>query len=293
MSIFTSVPAWFQPRKNRRARVAERRAGAGAAQALSLGLRRPPVRAQFSLEQFEPRVLLSAVVTTDQQAYAPGATVNITGSGFQASETVDLVVVNQTTKVSYTAWTATDDTTGAFASSWTAPSNAAGDTLQLTVTGETSGDTADTTFTDGSTLTTQYSTYGPGATVNIAGAGFLAGETVDLQVVRSDGTTYAPWSVTDGTNGTFATNWTVPSDAPGYSFQITATGESSSSSATASFNAPTTWVETIPTDYSPGQTANILAGGFQGSETVDFQVTNETDGNVYPGWSVGATDGQS
>ena len=49
------------------------------------------------------------------------------------------MVVNQTTNVSYTAWTGTDDTSGNFTSTWTAPSNAAGDTLQLTVTGEISG----------------------------------------------------------------------------------------------------------------------------------------------------------
>jgi hypothetical protein len=38
-----------------------------------------------------------------------------------------------------------------------------------------------------------------------------------------------------------------------------------------------------PTDYAPGQTANILAGGFVLGETVDFQVTNLTNGHVYSG----------
>src|SRR4051794_2391950 len=40
--------------------------------------------------------------------------------------------------------------------------------------------------------------YAPMETALLTATGFRAGETVNLHVVRDDGTSYAPWSVTDG-----------------------------------------------------------------------------------------------
>src|SRR5205823_5651357 len=91
-------------------------------------------------------------------------------------------------------------------------------------------------------------------------------------------------------DGNIKTNWVLPADAPGNSFLVMASGESSHSTAQASFTGLTTWVMTNPTDYPPGQTAHIFAGGFQPGEAVRFQVSNQTNGNVYtPSWAV--TDG--
>src|SRR5215471_16448888 len=92
-----------------------------------------------------------------------------------------------------------------------------------------------------STLTTDKTGYAPTDPAILTGSGFQVGETVDLQVVRGDGTTYTGWSVTDGgagdldgvADGNIKTNWSVPMDAPGNSFTATATGESSGSSAQA------------------------------------------------------------
>jgi VCBS repeat-containing protein len=150
------------------------------------------------------------------------------------------------------------------------------------------------------TVSTDKPAYAPGETAAVAAIGFQPGESVDLQVVRSDGTTYAPVAIVDDAQGDLQTTWVLPDDSPGYTFRLTATGETSGEVAQASFGGLTTWVEALPTDYAPGQTANILAGGFQVGEAVDFQVTNLTNGHVYSGWSVtdgsagdgdGATDG--
>ncbi len=286
MSFFSPSPEGSASRSRTRRFAAKAKAQTASRRAQSAASRGARTRLLPFLDQLETRQLLSGLIQTDQTAYAPGLTANITGAGWQPDETVDLQVVDQTTGQPQAAWTAAADSGGAVSTTWTV-ANLPGDTLQLSAAGVTSGLTAQADFTDGATLATDRATYAPGATVNISGAGFLAGETVDVEVVRNDGTTYGPWPVVDSADaGQFTTEWTVPTDAPGYSFQVTAAGESSGASASASFTAPTTWVETIPTDFSPGQTASVFAGGFQGDETVDFQVTNETDGNVYPGWSV-------
>src|SRR5947209_3624310 len=68
---------------------------------------------------------------------------------------------------------------------------------------------------------------------------------------------------------------------------VTAAGASSCSSAQGTFTGLITWTYALPTDYVPGQTANVFAGGFQPGEAVPFQLSNLTNGNVYsPPWSV-------
>jgi hypothetical protein len=51
------------------------------------------------------------------------------------------------------------------------------------------------------------------------------------------------------------------------------------------------WVEVQPQDVAPGQFATVTAGAFQAGETVDFQITNLTNGHSYAPFSV--TDGGS
>src|SRR5438874_87941 len=73
-----------------------------------------------------------------------------------------------------------------------------------------------------STLTPDKTGFAPGETAALIGAGFQAGETIDLHVVRGDGTSYAAWAVTDGgagdrdgvADGNISTSWTLPDDAP-------------------------------------------------------------------------------
>ncbi|HEY7312352.1 MAG TPA: Ig-like domain repeat protein, partial [Gemmataceae bacterium] len=96
-------------------------------------------------------------VQTDKLDYSPGQTAIITGSGFQAGESVDLQVVNTATGTpagNPPTWTVVADTNGNIQTSWTCTSDLLGDTLQLSATGESSGRTASETFKDSNPTTT-------------------------------------------------------------------------------------------------------------------------------------------
>ena len=94
------------------------------------------------------------------------------------------------------------------------------------------------------TVTTDQADYSPGATAHITGAGFLAGETVELQVLHTttpndDATSPAhqPWQVTADAQGNFLSTWYVPTgqDEVGATLELTATGLSSGRVAQTTF----------------------------------------------------------
>src|SRR5438105_4484911 len=130
-----------------------------------------------------------------------------------------------------------------------------------------------------STLTTNKQAYAPTDLAILTADGFQPGETVNFTVVRSNGTTAVNFSIADGgpgdqdgsANGMVVANWQIPPDSPGQTFTVTAAGELSLASAQTTFTGLTTWVYSLPTDYAPGQTANVYAGGFTVGENVDFQ----------------------
>jgi hypothetical protein len=96
--------------------------------------------------------LAQATVTTDQSDYPPGATVNITGTGFWPGETIQLQVLRidipENSGPEHLPWMVTNDASGNFQTTWYVTPDEAGATLRLTATGLTSGLTAQTTFTD-------------------------------------------------------------------------------------------------------------------------------------------------
>src|SRR5205085_12026630 len=80
--------------------------------------------------------------------------------------------------------------------------------------------------------------YPPNSAALNAGTGFAVGETVQLQVVHTDGTPSpgdAPWFVVDGAasdrdgkvDGNFQTTWYVGQDCAGATLELTARGLSS------------------------------------------------------------------
>lgn len=82
------------------------------------------------------------------------------------------------------------------------------------------------------TITTDKEDYPPESTAIITGAGFAAGETVELQVLRIDknensGPEHLPWQITADENGEIATSWDVTIDEAGATLELTATGLSS------------------------------------------------------------------
>jgi hypothetical protein len=95
----------------------------------------------------------AAVVRTDKDDYAPGQTVTITGSGWQAGETVKLTLHMDPLRDSDTELTATADGSGNFTNTSFAPAEYdVGVRFVLTAVGQASGLRAQTTFTDDTKL---------------------------------------------------------------------------------------------------------------------------------------------
>jgi hypothetical protein len=91
-------------------------------------------------------------------------------------------------------------------------------------------------------LMTDKPDYAPGSVVTFNGSGFQAGETIDLSIVSTNGTT-TPLQAVDGgdgdldgvADGSFTDTWNVGLDNVGATLTATATGESSGASATVTF----------------------------------------------------------
>ena len=121
----------------------------------------------------------TATITTDLEDYPPGATVIITGSGFQAGENVILLVEHVgedptgTDPETHQPWVVIADGDGNVLSSWDVPidGDALGATFLLTADGETSGLHAEWTFTDGN-ITISPSTVCAGGTFTLNASGF-------------------------------------------------------------------------------------------------------------------------
>src|SRR5262249_29101220 len=80
--------------------------------------------------------------------------------------------------------------------------------------------------------------YEPYTYVYMTGTGFSPGETVNMVVVQlsPNPASYAPWDVVADTNGNFQTSWYIfTEDLIGATMQVTATGQTSSFTASATF----------------------------------------------------------
>jgi len=209
------------------------------------------------LEFLEHRELLSVTVMTDQTDYAPAATAQISASGFLAGETVQFQVLHTdgtaNTGSNETPWQVTDTSgMGNLQTSWYLDPADTG-SFEVIAVGQTSGDVATALFDDStaysppivpaaSSVATDQSNYGAGDTAIINSSGFLAGETVQFQVLHTDGSSnsgsdHAPWQVTDTSGtGNIQTSWYVdPSDNAGASLRVIAIGQTSGEVATEDF----------------------------------------------------------
>ena len=89
-------------------------------------------------------------VATDKLDYSPGDTVTVIGSGWQANETVSLVLTEDPAAHEATLWNVVADSAGAFTDrSFAIEVSHIGVAFQLVATGAASADTAQGTFTDG------------------------------------------------------------------------------------------------------------------------------------------------
>ena len=88
------------------------------------------------------------------------------------------------------------------------------------------------------TLTTDHEDYAPYSYVYISGTGFEPGETVNMIVVQLDPnpTSYEPWDVVADENGNIDTTWYIfTEELIGATMQVTATGQTSGLTASATF----------------------------------------------------------
>jgi hypothetical protein len=147
--------------------------------------------------------------------------------------------------------------------------------------------------------------YAPGSTAILNGSGFQLGETIELQVLHTDGTPdsgpghagHDPWFVTDGgagdldgkVDGKIQTTWYVnPDDSAGSSFQATALGLSSGNSAQVRFTDAAT-PEPDPT-FSPTPPTTVI------NSSIRITITGKDEDNDFqedPGFQFVVTSGPS
>ena len=158
------------------------------------------------------------------------------------------------------------------------------------------------------TVSTDLDDYSPGSTALISGSNFQPGETVELQVLHTDGTPntgggHEPWFVTDGSsgdldglaNGKFETTWYVnPDDSAGSAFELIATGLNSHQIATVNFTdaGNPTPVQTfyVPLPEADINTAlgNLYSGvGSTINSVISITVTSDNSYIYYDHWEDG------
>ena len=154
------------------------------------------------------------------------------------------------------------------------------------------------------TVATAKTDYPPGASATISGGGFLAGETVRVQVLHannmpSTGADHLPWDVTADDHGKFVTAWHVcEDDCVGALLRVSASGQSSALKASSLFtDGPSTfqvfnsvgqgWFDNTANHYA--YNANYIAGGNSFYEYRDFFIFDLSSLNLAGQRVVGAT----
>src|SRR6185437_7682634 len=127
-----------------------------------------------------------ATVKTDQSDYAPGTTVNITGSGWQPGETVTLTLVESPNIDTHPPMTAVADQNGNISNSQFSPDSHDLDVrFYLTAAGAQSQ--AQTTFTDAGAANVEFATSGlpNGTSITVSFSGTNNGGNPSLSQCRS------------------------------------------------------------------------------------------------------------
>jgi len=254
-------------------------------------------------------VAQSATVMTDKADYAPGEIVTITGSGWQAGETVTLNFVESPLLDTHPDLTAVaDDNGNIFNNQFSPDSHDVDITFTLTATGGTSGLQAQTTFTDANnpTLTITISGTGSVTATRSSGAATInscsgsctfsnsgtpqatcssgtcvvtwnANYTATLTATAGGGFTFIGWSGTGGCTGT----GTCSASANGNNdFAVTATFETAPTVTAVSPNqGPTTG----------GTSVTITGTNFIGTTAVKFGANNATSFTINSATQITAT----
>jgi hypothetical protein len=221
-------------------------------------------------------------ITTDKDDYAPGETVVITGSGWQAGDSVDFVMTEEPATHEPHTWTVGADEAGGFVDDhFVVEDHDLGVTFTLTATSRATGATATAVFTDG----------------NFTFAFSPAGLLTSVSYLRFNGslTCSGTPSANTWTTGNIGLNtsgggqsiqFTVPSVA-GYTFTgyttDGATVSPASSAATTVYcvsgNAPATPLKTITLNYVAIATNQKPTADPGGPYTTDEGSVKQLDGS--------------
>lgn len=182
------------------------------------------------------------VLATDKTGYLAGETVNISGFGYAAGESVSVQVKHADgsaeANAGHEALAVAAASDGSISATWNLTSNdSVGNSFVVTSSGSSSGLSGATEFKRIATVRTDKLDYQPGETAVISGTGFNANEVVTLLVEHSNGNNFGnghlPFEATAGADGSLTANWYVdPDDSESSIFRLTATGRASGLTAT-------------------------------------------------------------
>ena len=251
-------------------------------------------------------------ISSDQQDYAPGSTVALSGEGWQIGEAVELLVDDDQDDVwTYeTELTADEDGTvsdsfdlpdlaGEFTVTATAPSGNASATFTVTAPAEPDPEPSPSppcAGTGDETLASDKDSYLPGARAVISATSFGPACDVTIRITRPDDTVDTESVDTDDSGG-FEHEYLLPVPAVPGEYLVEAVTEDDLVLASATFNGltPATGTPLIWTDrddYQPGQTFTLHGSGWLPAEAITVFV-NDDEGDS---WShsadvVAAVDG--
>ena len=192
----------------------------------------------------EPTNAPNVSLSSSSSSGLPGATITANGGGFQNGETVDVTFNGQS------VGTPTVNSGGTFSLSFNVPNLGPGD-YGILAKGRASGKSASSTFTineGGGTLTFNPTQAAPGAQLTVNGAGFRAGETVELTF---NGPSVA--TATADTSGNVTWTFTVPASLAAGQYGVTATGQTSGVVVNANFTLTAGGATPVPTGQPTAQ----------------------------------------
>ncbi len=213
-----------------------------------------------------------------------GATVAVSGTGFNASTALASLVFDSISVSSCTSGSLTTGGTGSFSCTFSVPSGTVGTSVVATNAG---GQTATGTFTVTTPAIAVSPSQGPvGATVTVSGTGFSVLSTVGLLFDGVTVTSCTSGSLGTDVSGDFSCTFAVPSGTVGTMVTATDVG---GQTATGTFTVTTPAIAVSPSQGPVGATYTVTGSGFSVSSgaAVSFSGVFQTPSGCSDGTYVG------
>jgi hypothetical protein len=222
---------------------------------------------------------ITPTLTIDEPNAAPGATVNVSGTGFRANESGITVRLNQTTVVSGI----TADSQGRWSGSFTVPNVTAG-THSIRAAGSTTTNEPTAQLEVGAGVSLSRGSGPPGTVVKASGSGARANERISIDV--GDGLATA--EATSNNQGVWSAEIPIP-PSPRGALVIRASGASSQATETSFTVTPSLAVARA--NGSPGNTVPVSGQGFAANQagipvTFDDNIVASATANAQGSWLV-------